>query len=168
MKPQSVGQSVTKKKDESKLPVTEEVEIHWPNPDYTCGGGAGRGRILDRPDNLEQIGMAEGDVPEDKSVQPMDRENQAQDVEAPRSQYVSGSAICWGNEVVVENRVVPWKNQDTLIWEQIFHGRCQTALINPPVQRTEQIASSLPTITVFLKKWCRNKPSSGKTFANRF
>ena len=95
VKPQSVGHSLTQRKDEGKLPDTKEVELQWPNRDSTCGGGAGRGRLLDRPGNLEQIGIPEGDVPEDQSVQPMNQENQAQDVEASRSQYVSGSAICW-------------------------------------------------------------------------
>ena len=115
--PQSVGQSLTQRKDESKLPVTEEVELEWPNLDYTCGGGARRGRLPDRPDNLEKIGIPEGDVPEDQSVQLMDQENQAQNVEAPRSQYVSGGALRWESGIVVDNQFVPWNEQDTLVWE---------------------------------------------------
>ena len=115
------------------------LDLQPVNLGYTCGGGAGRGRLLELPDNVEQIGIPEGDLPEYQSVQPMDQENQGQDVESPRSHYVSGSAICWESEIVVDNQVVPWNEQDTLVWEQNFLSRCQNAWINPLVQRTEQI-----------------------------
>ena len=69
----------------------------------------------------------------------MEQENQGQDVEVTRSQYVSGGAICWESEILVENQVVPWDEQNTLVWEQNFLSRCQNAWINPLVQRTEQI-----------------------------
>ena len=69
----------------------------------------------------------------------MDEGDQAQDVEAPRSQYVSGSAICWESEIVVDNQVVCWNEQDTLVWEQFFFSRRQNSWINPLVQPTEQI-----------------------------
>ena len=57
----------------------------------------------------------------------------------PQLQYASSGAICWKNEIVVDNQVVPWDEQNTLVWEQNFISRCQEAWINPLLQRTEQI-----------------------------
>ena len=69
----------------------------------------------------------------------MDQEDRVQEDEIPRLQYSSGSAICWQNETVVDNRVFPWDERNTLVWEQSIIGLCQDAWINPLVQRTEQI-----------------------------
>ena len=40
---------------------------------------------------------------------------------------------------MADNQVVPWNEQETLVWEKNFLGRCQNAWINLLVQRTEQI-----------------------------
>ena len=141
--------------------------LYWYNLEATCGGGAGRGRLLDRPDNLEQIGIPEGDVPEDQSVQPMDQENQGQDVEVPRSQYVSGGTICWESEIVVDNQVVPWNEQDTLVWEQNFLSRCQNAWLNPLVQRTEQIGEMAAENHKILEQKVREKTLNGTICVDR-
>ena len=85
---------------------------------YTCGGGAGRGRLLDRPENLQQIGIPEGDAPEEQFGPFMDQEDQVQQAEIPRLQYASSGTICWQNETVVDRQVVPWDEQKTLVWEQ--------------------------------------------------
>ena len=87
----------------------------------------------------------------------MDQETRAQDVEAPRSQYVSGSAICWESEIVVDNQVVAWNEQDTLVWEQNFLSRCQNAWINGLVQRTEQIGEMAAENHKILEQKVREK-----------
>ena len=61
---------------------------------YTGGGGAGRGRPLDRPENLQQIGIPEGDAPEEQFEPFMDQEDEVHEAEIPRLQYASSGAIC--------------------------------------------------------------------------
>ena len=56
----------------------------------------------------------------------------------PQLQYASSGALCRKNEIVVDNQVVPWDEQNIPVWEQNFIGRCQDASINPLLQRTEQ------------------------------
>ena len=115
------------------------LDLQPVNLGYTCGGGAARGRLLDRPENVQQISIPEGDAPEERSEPFMDQEDRVQEAEIPRLQYASSGAICWQNETMVDNQVVPWDEQNTLVWEQNFLARCQDAWINPLVQRTEQI-----------------------------
>ena len=63
---------------------------------------------------------------------------QPQSAMFPQLQYASSGAVCWKNEILGDNQVVPWGEQNTLVWEQNFIGRCQDAWINPSLQRTEK------------------------------
>ena len=58
---------------------------------------------------------------------------------------------------MVDNQVVRWDEQNTLLWEQNFLSRCQNAWINPLVQRTEQIGEMAAENHKILEQKVREK-----------
>ena len=91
-----------------------ELAPQWCDLEVTCGAVAGRGRILDdrpSPEEREQVGVFIEEVPDDHSQRLMDEEesvDQPQSAMFPQLQYASSGAICWKNEILVDNQVVPW------------------------------------------------------------
>ena len=113
--------------------------MYWYNLEATCGGPEGRGRVLDNRPSQRGQDAADLDI-EEVAGEPCHHVHQEENphesghkVDFPQLQYSSSGAICWESEIVMDNQLIPWTEENSTASERELVSRCENARVNPLV-----------------------------------